>query len=122
MMTDHEMLEELVAFKRRLQRERNLERILSAAVILVLVIALLVVGVKINARMQLLQENMDRVNQAAAELEDFFAGLKSAGYENAADALADLKEATRTVNDFFDGLRDKNVLEEGAGWVRGLFD
>ncbi len=128
-MTDHEMLEELIAFKRQIQRKQNAERILYASVILILVIVLAVAGIRVNNRMKQLQKNMERVYTATEEIESFFDGLKTAGYENMADALRDLKEATGKINGFFDGLGEKGMqnIEEGMGllndgvdWVRGF--
>ena len=89
-MTDHEILMELLEEKRRSEKQRKIQLIITIVIAAALVIALIYVNVQVSASIRQVQTNLEMVNTATQEITGFFDGLKSAGYENAEDALKDL--------------------------------
>ena len=98
-MTDHEILMELLEEKQRSEKQRKIQLIITIVIAAALVIALIYVNVQVSASIRQVQSNLEMVNTATQEITGFFDGLKSAGYENAEDALKDLHDTTEKINE-----------------------
>ena len=130
-MSDHEILMELLEEKRRNEKQRKTQLIITIGVIAVLVIALVVVWAKLSVSIREVQTNIDRINMATQEITGLFDGLKDAGYENAEQALKDLHDTTVKINEFFDAFGENGAesLEQGieamnsaVEKINGFFD
>ena len=136
-MSDHEMLQELLEFKRRYEQRRKIEIIIHVVLVLILATALILAWVKISATMKQVQEKMavvteatEKVNEVSRNLEDFLGSLKEAGIDKPAEVIKNLLENTQKLNDFvarfeksgMKGLEQGAELAEGAkGFLSGLF-
>ena len=136
-MSDHEMLQELLEFKRRYEQRRKIEIIIHVVLVLILATALILAWVKISATMKQVQEKMAVVTEATEKVNDvtekgqgFFDTLKEAGIEHPGETLKSLLENTQKLNDFvarfeesgMKGLEQGAELAEGAkGLLSGLF-
>ena len=123
-MTDHEILLELLEFKRNYERRRKIELIVHIVLIVILAAALIFAWVRISAMMNEVRANLDKVNSATQKVQDFFDGLKKAGIEHPEQAIQDLHEATVRLNEFFDRVGEKGMesLEQGIDAVEGAKD
>lgn len=136
-MSDHEMLQELLEFKRRYEQRRKIEIIIHVVLVLILATALILAWVRISAAMKQVQEKMavvteatEKVNDVTEKVQGFFDTLKEAGIEHPGETLKGLLENTKKLNDFvarfeesgMKGLEQGAELAEGAkGFLSGLF-
>lgn len=136
-MSDHEMLQELLEFKRKYEQRRKIEIIIHAVLILILAIALILAWVRISATMKQVQEKMavvteatEKVNEVTEKVQGFFDTLKEAGIEHPGETLKGLLENTQKLNDFVAQMEEARIkgMEQGAelvegakGWLNGLF-
>ena len=127
-MSDHEMLQELLEFKRRYEQRRKIEIIIHVVLVLILATALILAWVKISATMKQVQEKMavvteatEKVNEVSRNLEDFLGSLKEAGIDKPAEVIKNLLENTQKLNDFVARFEESGMkgLEQGAGLVEG---
>ena len=127
-MSDHEMLLEILEQNRRYEKQRKTERIVMAVIILALMIALILVGVRLSQTVQQLQANVDGINAAAQAVSDSF---RQAGYENVGQALQDLHDTTEKVNAFLEALGENGLenigqsigaMNDAVEKLNGFFD
>ena len=127
-MSDHEMLQELLEFKRRYEQRRKIEIIIHVVLVLILATALILAWVKISATMKQVQEKMavvteatEKVNEVTEKMQGFFDTLKEAGIDQPGETLKSLLENTQKLNDFVARVEESGMkgLEQGAGLVEG---
>ena len=118
-MSDHEILLDLLAAKDRFVRQRKIERIVAAALIVILAAALIFAWTKVSETMDQAQETFVKVNQVADEVQGIFDGLKEAGIEDPGQAIKDLYDDTENIRNLFDELK-KSGFDDPAQILKDL--
>ena len=118
-MNDHEILQELLQAKNRLEQQRKIELIVASALVGVLLIAMILAWIKISATMHEARETFVKVNQVTEEIQGIFDGLKEAGIEDPGQAIKDLYDDTEKIRNLFDELK-KSGFDDPAQVLREL--
>ena len=129
-MTDHEMLMELLEYKRKVEQRRKIELIVRIVLIVILAVCLTVAWVKISATMREVHENMAKINAVTEKIQGFSDSLRSAGVEKPEEAVKSLIETSQKLNKLLDRIGEDGMqrLEQGLeavdgarDWLTGLF-
>ena len=130
-MSDHDILMELLEAKNRLERQRKIELIVAAVLIVIFTVALILAWVKISATMREAKEALAEVDQITEEIQGIFNGLKEAGIDDPGQAIKDLYDDTENIRNLFDELKESGFddpakvlreLREASERLNALYD
>ena len=119
-MSDHEILLDLLAAKDRFERQRKIEQIVVAVLIVILAAALIFAWTKISGTMQKVEESLVHVNAATEKIQELYDGLKEAGLEDPGkelgETLKELHDGAEKINEVYDQLGSvKETVSEAIG-------
>ena len=118
-MSDHEILMELLESKQKLERQRKIELIVAAVLVVILTVALCLAWAKISKTMDRAQETFVKVDQITEEVQGIFDALKEAGVDDPGQAIRDLYDDTEKIRNLFDELK-KSGFDDPAQVLRDL--
>ena len=123
-MNDHEILLELLEAKKKYERQRKIELIVTAVVVALLIIVLAVAWVKVSGMMRDVQARLDKLDEATQEVQTFFDAVRDAGFDDPGETLKDLRGITEKLNQLFDIIGDNGLknLEEGIEAIQEFRD
>ena len=121
-MSDHEILLELLAAKRKVERQRKIEIIITVVVVAILVIALIVAWVKISSMINEVRDALGKVTDVTQKVQGVFNGLQEAGIDDMGQSIKSLNDATEHLNDLYNRIGESGLqkLEEGLDALKKL--